>query len=105
VGSPARLLTVPEVAEILRVSVSWVYEHADEVGCTRIGGVRFEPDAVYAFIASRRSTCPAPAPVSTAGQSPRSGGPSGPTIRSASIASPRVAETMQRLRRGSRLAS
>ena len=99
-----RLLTVPEVAEILRCSRGWVYEHAEEIGCVRVGGVKFEPDAVFAYLAGRRS-CRAPAPVSTNGQTPRSGGPSGPTMKIGSTVSPRVAERMQRLRRGSRLAS
>lgn len=99
---PPRLLTVPEVAEILRVSRGWVYEHAAEIGCTRVGGVRFEPDAVFAYIQRQRVPCPEPAPASSAGRDPRSGRPSGPTTRAACTVSPRVAEIMRQLQRGSR---
>ena len=35
-GLPA-LLTVAEVAEILRVGRSWVYEHAGELGAVKLG--------------------------------------------------------------------
>jgi hypothetical protein len=31
------LLTVAEVAEILRVARSWVYEHASELGAVKLG--------------------------------------------------------------------
>jgi hypothetical protein len=32
-----QLLTVPEVAELLRVKPSWIYDHADELGAFRLG--------------------------------------------------------------------
>jgi predicted DNA-binding transcriptional regulator AlpA len=31
------LLTVQEVAEVLRVKPSWIYDHADELGAFRLG--------------------------------------------------------------------
>jgi predicted DNA-binding transcriptional regulator AlpA len=31
------LLTVPELAERLRLSRSWVYDHADDLGAFRLG--------------------------------------------------------------------
>ncbi len=31
------LLTVQEVAELLRVKPSWIYDHADELGAFRLG--------------------------------------------------------------------
>jgi hypothetical protein len=95
-----RLLTVPEVAEILRVSRGWVYEHADEIGCVRVAGVKFEPEAVMAY-RLRQTSCHAPAPASTNARTPRSGGPSTPPPRAGSFASPRAAEIALRLRRGS----
>ena len=37
-----RLLTVGEVADLLRVKSSWVYDHADDLGAFRLGKyVRF----------------------------------------------------------------
>lgn len=32
-----KLLTVEEVAELLRVKVSWVYRHADALGAYKLG--------------------------------------------------------------------
>jgi excisionase family DNA binding protein len=67
--SPARdegelyeLLTVDEVAALLKVSRTWVYEHtrrrsvapADRLPFVKIGKyVRFEPRAVQAFLARK----------------------------------------------------
>jgi excisionase family DNA binding protein len=54
------LLTVDEVAALLKVSRSWVYEHSRKRGTPRSGRlphikvgkyVRFEPQAVRAFLA------------------------------------------------------
>jgi excisionase family DNA binding protein len=33
----AELLTVEEVASLLRVPVTWVYRHADSIGAIRVG--------------------------------------------------------------------
>src|SRR5512139_3787332 len=101
---PAPLLTVPEVAEILRRSRGWVYENADRIGCVRLGGVLFEPDAVFAYIRRHRS-CHAPAAVSTNGPTRRIGGPRIPPPKATPSDSPRAAEIMQRLRRGSHRAN
>ena len=46
----APLLTVEEVAEILRASRAWVYEHSGELGATRIAGLKFESEAIAAYI-------------------------------------------------------
>lgn len=59
------LLTVDEVAKILHVPKSWVYEHtrgrgssrAERLPAIKLGKyVRFDPDDVRAFLARRRST-------------------------------------------------
>jgi hypothetical protein len=48
------LLTVPEVATILRVPCSWVYSHAAELGVYRVGKyLRFERDVVLEEIRKR----------------------------------------------------
>jgi len=56
------LLTVEDVAALLRVSKSWVYEHTRARGTPRSGQlrhvkigkyVRFEPEAVREFLAAR----------------------------------------------------
>lgn len=48
------LLTVPEVAAILRVPRSWVYSHAAELGVYRVGKyLRFERDVVLEEIRKR----------------------------------------------------
>jgi excisionase family DNA binding protein len=59
--SPAAesLWTADDVARFLRVSRSWVYHRAEagELPCLRIGGLlRFEPDAVRAFMRGGRPT-------------------------------------------------
>jgi predicted DNA-binding transcriptional regulator AlpA len=42
VSTQERLLTVVEVADLLRVKASWVYDHADDLGAFRLGKyVRF----------------------------------------------------------------
>jgi excisionase family DNA binding protein len=53
------LWTVAEVAEYLRVSVSWVYLHAgaSDLPCLRVGGLkRFHPAAVRAYARGERLT-------------------------------------------------
>jgi excisionase family DNA binding protein len=56
------LLTLDEVAALLKVSKSWVYEHtrsrgvpsAERLPCIKLGKyVRFEAAAVRAYLASR----------------------------------------------------
>jgi hypothetical protein len=48
------LLTVPEVAAILRVPSSWVYSHATELGVYRVGKyLRFEREIVLEEIRKR----------------------------------------------------
>lgn len=64
-GPPAmdildELLTVDDVASLLQVPKSWVYERtrrrgSDRLPCVRLGKyVRFEAGAVRAFVAKRR---------------------------------------------------
>jgi hypothetical protein len=50
-GSPDGLWTARHVAAHYRVDVRFVYQHADELGCVRLGGgprprLRFDPRAV-----------------------------------------------------------
>jgi excisionase family DNA binding protein len=55
-----QLLTAQDVAALLRVPVSWVYERtrrraAERIPHVRVGKyVRFEPQALRAFVARRR---------------------------------------------------
>lgn len=49
------LLTVEEVASVLRRSRVWVWRNADRIGCIRDGGIRFEQSAIDAWIARHRS--------------------------------------------------
>lgn len=99
------LLTASEVAAILRVSRAAAYLLKDRIGYVRVGrSVRFEPDAVFAFVQGQRR-CHAPAAVSSSALTRPSGGPSGPTTKAASAASPQVAATMARLLRGSQRAN
>jgi len=52
--TPDALLTVPEVAAILRVPSSWVYSHAAELGVYRVGKyLRFERNVVLEEIRKR----------------------------------------------------
>lgn len=46
---PEDLLTVQDVARILRVSPSWVYTNKARIGYVRVGGLRFEPEDVRRF--------------------------------------------------------
>jgi len=50
-----KLLSVEDVAEILNVSIAWVYDHADRkrpvIPSVRLGkAVRFRPEDVQTFI-------------------------------------------------------
>jgi excisionase family DNA binding protein len=99
------LLTVPELASLLRVSRAQVYVLKDRIGYVRWGrGIRFEPDAVHAFLQGARE-CHAPAVVSSVGSTPRSGRRVGPTATDDPTSSPRAVEIMERLLSGSRRAS
>lgn len=52
--TPDALLTVPEVAAILRVPSSWVYSHAAQLGVYRVGKyLRFERGVVLEEIRKR----------------------------------------------------
>ncbi len=52
---PARLLTVPEVADILRASRAQVYLIKHEIGFIQLGRtVRFDPARVQSFIDAHR---------------------------------------------------
>jgi excisionase family DNA binding protein len=58
------LLTVAEVAEVLRVGRSWVYEHAAELGAVKLGSgqsapLRIPRDGVREIL----GLAPAPPPV------------------------------------------
>ena len=93
------LLTLPEVAALLRVSRAWVYRNAAHLGVVRLGGLRFRRDLVSAYVEAR--TCPVElATVSSGGRSPRSGSRSGPTPKASPTASPRAAEIAAKLRTG-----
>jgi excisionase family DNA binding protein len=65
VGELEELLTVEEVAALLKVSKSWVYEHtrsrgvprAERLPCIKLGKyVRFEAASVRAFLVKRSKT-------------------------------------------------
>jgi hypothetical protein len=52
-GAPEELWTARRVAAHYRVGVSFVYQHANELGCVRLGGgkcprLRFDPAVVQA---------------------------------------------------------
>jgi excisionase family DNA binding protein len=59
-SEPGALLTVQEVAEILKVPVSWVYEHArpdcrNPLPCIKLGKyLRFEEQAIREFLDRQR---------------------------------------------------
>ena len=97
------LLTVADVAGILRVSRAQAYLLKDRIGYVTVGtrSVRFEPDAVFAYVAAQRR-CHEPALASSAGSVPRSGRPSGPTAAGTSTSSRRAAEIMAQRRLGLR---
>jgi hypothetical protein len=53
------LLTLDEVATLLRVSKWFVYDHGDELGLVKVGGKNcYQPDRVEAYIASRSAPTP-----------------------------------------------
>lgn len=57
--TPARLLTVAEVAEILRVSRAHVYSVKHQIGYVKFGrAVRFDGEAVQRFISSHARSEP-----------------------------------------------
>jgi excisionase family DNA binding protein len=59
VSPPLALLTVDEVAEILRVSRTYVYEQKHRIGFVRLGRqIRFMRDALDRFIASHSQSVP-----------------------------------------------
>jgi hypothetical protein len=99
-----QLLTVREVAAILRHSAGWVYAHKAEIGYVAVGGIRFEPSTVALYI--QRVRCRASAPASTvAPTAPSSGRSTRRPVEPTPSDSPQVAEIMRRLARGSRPAS
>jgi hypothetical protein len=58
------LLTVSDVADLLRLDDDWVYAHADELGAVRLGSgkrapVRFEPATLAARLRALRDAEPA----------------------------------------------
>ena len=61
-AEPGALLTAQEVAEILNVPVSWVYEHTRKRGVARLPHLklgkylRFEEQAVREFLDRQRRT-------------------------------------------------
>lgn len=67
-ASPApELWTARRVASHYRVDISFVYRHADELGCVRLGGgncprLRFDPAAVQARWAQVGGALPAERP-------------------------------------------
>jgi hypothetical protein len=100
-----QLLTAGEVAEILGITRAEVYPLKDAIGWVSIGRrVRFHPEAVFAYIERcRHPSASESPPVSSAGKTPRSSGPSTrPRAAVARSANPQVAEMMARLARGSR---
>jgi excisionase family DNA binding protein len=59
VSPPLALLTVDEVAEILRVSRTYVYEQKHRIGFVRLGRqIRFMRDALDRFIVSHSQSVP-----------------------------------------------
>lgn len=65
VGAPRRLLDIDDVAAIIGVAASWVYEHKAEIGFVVLGEpphhrLRFDEHRVRDFIAARESTPRAP---------------------------------------------
>ncbi len=82
---PAALMNATDVALSLGVTRTWVYDHADELGATRLGTgakarLRFDPqkvaDAMASCSTSRGSQepeSPGPTPNSTIRRRPRTG--------------------------------
>jgi hypothetical protein len=59
VSPQEHLLTVSEVADMLRVKPSWVYDHADELGAFRLGKyLRFSLPHLMARIEESSSAAP-----------------------------------------------
>ena len=57
-GDAEQLMTVPEVAAVLRKSPDWVYRHQDEIGVVRAGrNVRFQKEDVEAYIRNQKGGC------------------------------------------------
>jgi excisionase family DNA binding protein len=55
------LLTVDELAALLKVKKSWVYEHLDQIPHVRLGRyVRFEFSAVSQFVQRQRKNYAGP---------------------------------------------
>ena len=55
------LLTVDDVAALLKVKKSWVYEHLDQIPHVRLGRyVRFEFSAVSQFVQRQRKNYAGP---------------------------------------------
>jgi excisionase family DNA binding protein len=59
----SRYLTVEEVAESLRVSVSWVYKHKDLLGGVRLGDRlwRFPEEELMSLLSKRAAASTQPA--------------------------------------------
>ncbi len=91
------LLTVEDLAAILKVSRSQAYALKHKIGFVLVGArrIRFEPEAVRAYIERQRRAAPA----DVGPGSRRSSGPVQRATASRSV-SPQVAATMQRLKRG-----
>lgn len=56
--APSGAIDAAEVARRTGMSRGWVYDHADDLGATRLGGgrrgsLRFDPASVDAFLARR----------------------------------------------------
>ena len=54
-GDAEQLMTVPEVAAVLRKSPDWVYRHQDEIGAAYVGrSVRFQKGEVEAYLRNQK---------------------------------------------------
>ena len=54
-GDAEQLMTVPEVAAVLRKSPDWVYRHQDEIGAAYVGrSVRFQKGEVEAYLLNQK---------------------------------------------------
>ncbi len=57
-GDAEQLMTVPEVAAVLRKSPDWVYRHQDEIGAAYVGSsVRFHKKEVDAYLRTQKGDC------------------------------------------------
>lgn len=97
------LLTAKEVAAILKVSLSEVYALKARIGFVVVGfrRIRFEPDAVLAYVQAQRR-CPEPEAASSAIPVRRTGRPPGPMPAASHTVSRRAVEIMAQRQRGSR---